>query len=225
MPSLPAHPSPQASASPQSLAETVYEAILERILRGTLPPGTVLSAVRWAEKLEVSRTPVHEALRMLSADGLVENPAGRRAQVARFTCDDLWEIFEMRRILEGPAAQLAAGRMDGRQLAPLRAESDLLARTEEADGWMRRWSDFDEHFHAAVAAGCGNGRLRRDIGRYRLVHRGFNRIATDYASLQSAHAEHVEILNALEAGDGRAARAAMECHIAHWQRYFVERFR
>ena len=75
----------KSNQSPQSLAESVYEAILERILRGTLAPGTALSAVRWAEKLDVSRTPVHEALRMLTADGLVENPAGRRAQVAKFS--------------------------------------------------------------------------------------------------------------------------------------------
>ena len=203
----------------------MYEAILERILRGTLAPGTVLSAVRWAEKLEVSRTPVHEALRMLTADGLVENPAGRRAQVANFTRDDLWEIFEMRRILEGPAAELAAGRMDGRQLAPLREASDALAAADESEDWMKRWSDFDEQFHAVIAASCGNTRLQRDIDRYRLVHRGFNRIGTDYQSLQGAHAEHVEILAALEERDGKAARAAMEKHITHWQRYFVERFR
>lgn len=211
--------------SHQNLAEVVYEAILERILRGTLAPGTALSAVRWAEKLEVSRTPVHEALRMLTSDGLVENPAGRRAQVANFTRDDLWEIFEMRRILEGPAVEMAAGRMDGRQLRPLRAESDALARGEESEDWMRRWSDFDERFHAAIASSCGNSRLQRDIDRYRLVHRGFNRIGTDYQSLQRAHAEHVIILEALEARKGATARAAMEDHIARWQHYFVERFR
>lgn len=210
--------------SPQNLAETVYEAILERILRGTLAPGTVLSAVRWAEKLKVSRTPVHDALRMLTADGLVENPAGRRAQVATFTRDDLWEIFEMRRLLEAPAAELAAGRMDGRQLAPLRETSDSLAAAGEADDWLRRWSDFDEQFHAAIAAGCGNSRLRSDIDRYRLIHRGFNRVGTDYASLQQAHAQHVEILAALEARDGKAARRAMETHLTTWQRYFVGRF-
>jgi DNA-binding GntR family transcriptional regulator len=214
-----------ASGSPPSLAETVYEAILERILRGTLEPGTVLSAVRWADKLQVSRTPVHDALRMLTADGLVECPAGRRAQVADFTRDDLWEIFEMRRFLEGPAAELAAGRMDGRQLSPLREQSDTLARAGESQDWINRWSDFDEQFHAAIAASCGNSRLRRDIDRYRLVHRGFNRVSTDFESLQDAHAEHVEILEALEAHDGKAARAAMENHIIHWQRYFVERFR
>ena len=208
----------------ESLAEGVYEALLERIVRGQLVPGTVLSAVKWSEKLAVSRTPVHEALRMLAADGLVENPAGRRAQVASFTKDDLWEIFEMRRILEGPAAEAAAGRMDGRQLEPLRREAEALTRAGDSEDWTARWSEFDERFHAAIAENCGNERLARDIYRYRLIHRGFNRISTDYASLQRALAEHLEILEGLEARDGAAARAAMERHIANWQGYFVEHF-
>ncbi len=161
---------------------------------------------------------------MLEADGLVENPAGRRARVTTFDQDDLWEIFEMRRILEGAAAELAAGRMDWRQLAPLREESRRLEESAESEDWTERWSEFDERFHAAIAEHCGNGRLTSDIGRYRLIHRGFNRVSTDYRSLQSALAEHLSILAALEARDGAAARVAMEAHIVTWQRYFVERF-
>lgn len=212
-------------SSTPSLAESVYEAILERILRGSLEPGTVLSAVKWADKLEVSRTPVHEALRMLTADGLVENPAGRRAQVADFTSDDLWEIFEMRRILEPEAAKLAADRLEPHQLSALRKTSDDLAQSEESASWLERWSDFDEQFHTTIATHCGNSRLRRDIDRYRLIHRGFNRTSTDYQSLQNAHAEHVTILRALEARDGQTAHSAMLHHLSQWQRYFVERFR
>jgi DNA-binding GntR family transcriptional regulator len=221
-------PKPSPTLNPdahESLAEAVYEAILEQIIHGQLKPGAILSAVGWAEKLQVSRTPVHDALRMLTADGLVESPPGRRAQVADFTKDDLWEIFEMRRLLEGAAAGLAAGRMDGRQLAPLRAEARALTKTKNPTEWTKLWSDFDEHFHEAIAAACGNKRLQRDIDRYRLIHRGFNRISTDYHSLQSAFHEHMEILESLERRDGEAARAAMEKHISNWQRYFVKYFR
>jgi DNA-binding GntR family transcriptional regulator len=208
----------------QNLAETVYTAILERIIRGSLLPGTALSAVKWAEKLAVSRTPVHEALRMLEIDGLVVNQVGRRAQVAEFTRDDLWEIFEMRALLESRAAELAAGRMDERQLGPLRSLADSLAAREEFEEWIAHWTEFDERFHGEIAAACGNRRLAQDIRRYRLIHRGFNHVSTDYNSLQSALEEHVEILDALSARDPSAARAAMERHIKNWQRYFVERF-
>lgn len=212
-------------ASPANMAEAVYAEILECIIRGTLLPGTVLSAVKWSEKLAVSRTPVHEALRMLAADGLVENPAGRRAQVASFTRDDLWEIFEMRRLLEGPAAERAAGRLDGRQLEPLRKAAEGLANSDLGEReWTELWSNFDQEFHAAIAAHCGNERLANDINRYRLIHRGFNRVTAEVTSLQQALAEHLAILEALEARDGRAARAAMEEHITNWQHYFVEHY-
>jgi len=214
---------PAASAN-QNLAEAVYAAILERIIRGNLKPGTVLSAVKWAEKLAVSRTPVHEALRMLETDGLVVNPAGRRAQVADFTRDDLWEIFEMRALLESRAAELAAGRMDERQLGPLRSLAESLFAREESEEWITHWTEFDEQFHGEIAEACGNRRLAQDIRRYRLIHRGFNHVSTDYGSLQLALAEHIEILDALSARDPSAARDAMRRHIENWQRYFVERF-
>ena len=131
----------------------------------------------------------------------------------------------MRRLLEGPAAEMAAGRMDSRQLAPLRVEAEFLARAEISEKeWTERWSEFDEEFHTLIASSCGNERLMNDIFRYRLIHKGFNRMRTDYSSLQSALAEHVEILDALERSDGAGARAAMEKHISNWQGYFVRSY-
>lgn len=207
----------------ESLSEAVYESLLEAIVLGQLSSGMHLSAAKLSEKLEVSRTPIHDALWMLASDGLVEIQPGRRARVAQFGRDDLWEIFEMRKLLEGLAAELSAGRMDQRQFHPLRRTADELAGGDVHD-WTRRWSDFDEQFHRVIAESSGNRRLAQDISRYHLLHRGFNRVSTDFDSLQGALAEHVEILDALEARDGAAARAAMEAHISHWQVYFAEKF-
>lgn len=131
----------------------------------------------------------------------------------------------MRELLESRAAELAAGRMDERDLGPLRKAIAELRESGNSDDWTARWSDFDEQFHSAIAAACGNSRLAADIGRYRLIHRGFNRISTDYASLQTALEEHAAILDALTARNPEAARAAMASHIANWKGYFVERFR
>lgn len=215
---------PIKSDSAESLAEAVYESLLEGIIRGQLAPGTFLSAASLSTKLEVSRTPVHDALWMLASDGLVEIQLGRRARVASFTRDDLWEIFELRKFLEGPAAELAAGRMDQRQFKPLRSAADELQDERMSVDWTHRWSVFDEQFHRLIAESSGNRRLADDIARYRLLHRGFNRITTDYDSLQQALAEHLEILDALETRNGAQARAAMERHIGFWQVYFVEKF-
>jgi DNA-binding GntR family transcriptional regulator len=207
-----------------SLVDAVYESLLEAIVSGRLPSGAILSEVIVAQRLEVSRTPVHDAIRQLAKDGLIERANNRRARVARFTRDDVYEIFELRKCLEGPAAELAAGRMDRRQLGPLRTTADALAGSSAAPDWLRRWSDYDEQFHRTIAQASGNGRLARDICRYRLLQRGISKAATDVASLQGALQEHYDILSALEAHDGPRARAAMVAHIARWQDFFMNAF-
>lgn len=212
------------AANRYPLAERVYESLLEMILSGRLASGAVLSEVALAERFAVSRTPVHDALRQLAQDGLVEHAARRRDRVAHFTADDLYEVFEMRKFLEGPAAELAARRMDQRQLAPLRRVADELQTARRSADWTLRWAEFDEQFHEAIARGSGNRRLWQDIARYRLLHRGFNKMRTEVGTLQRALDEHLAILAALEAHDGRAARQAMVAHIEAWQSYFVRHF-
>ncbi len=127
----------------------------------------------------------------------------------------------MRKFLEGPAAELAAGRLDARQLAPLKAAAQALQDTSQEDHWTSRWAEFDDLFHTTIAQGSGNRRLVQDIGRYRLLHKGFNRAATDPQSLQQALHEHLEIIEALEAKNGKLARKRMVNHITAWQVYFL----
>lgn len=205
-----------------SLVDSVYETLLEAIVSGRVQSGTILSEVVVAEQLQVSRTPVHDALRQLAKDGLVERSNNRRAKVTRFTRDDVYEIFELRKYLEGPAAELAALRMDRRQLQPLRDMADQLASQPRDEAWRMAWAHFDEQFHHTIAMASGNHRLTRDIGRYRLLHRGFNKTKTELASLEQALAEHYEILDAIETHDTVRARESMIAHIATWQTFFMQ---
>ena len=208
----------------RALSEAVYQQLCQEILGGKRRTGTVLSEVGLAEELGVSRTPVHDALRLLARDGLVTRQQNCRARVAGLTSDDVFEVFEMRKILEGPAAELAAGRMDRRHLAPLRLTATALAVDPSAADWSARWAAFDEQFHSLIAEASGNTRLAADINRYRLLHTGFNRTATTPAGLQTALAEHAGILDALEARDGPLARNRMVAHIAAWQDHFIHAF-
>jgi len=209
---------------PRSLVESVYHALLQRIVQGELSSGTLVSELALSQELGVSRTPVHDAVRQLAKDGLVVREGRRRARVADFSPDDVFEIFEMRKYLEGPAAELAAARMDRRHCAPLRAAADALATLpEDAANWAAAWADFDELFHRTIAEASGNRRLAADIGRYRLLHKGFNQLTTDAASLRPALAEHLGILDAIEARDGRLARERMVAHIGAWQDFFLRR--
>ncbi len=207
-----------------TLADAVYETLLEAILSGRLEPGKVISEVALAKQLDVSRTPVHDALRQLAKDGLIEQQPGKRAVVASFSGDDIYDIFEMRKILESESAYRAATGLDRQTLARLRETADGLAAVRNTPDWIARWADFDEAFHDAIAKASGSQRLWQDIARYFLLHRGFNRLATTEECLQQALQEHRTILDALEARDPDKARQAMLAHIQEWQAYFVNHF-
>src|SRR3712207_519911 len=73
-----------------SLVESVYDALLRRILDGTIPSGEIVSELALAQELGVSRTPVHDAVRQLAKDGLVVREGRRRARVAKFSPDDVY---------------------------------------------------------------------------------------------------------------------------------------
>jgi DNA-binding GntR family transcriptional regulator len=212
---------PAKELEANSLVASVYETLLEKIVSGQLPSGSKVSEVVLAKALQVSRTPVHDALRQLAKDGLVHQEKNRRAVIARFTADDVYEIFELRKLLEGHAAELAAGRMDARQLDPLElTATHLRGRLHQAD-WAAQWAAFDEQFHREIALSCGNQRLGQDILRYRLLHRGFNKLGTTPEGLLTALAEHEAILAALKLRDGKLARERMVAHIEAWQQHFI----
>jgi len=196
-----------------SLADAAYETLLEAILRGQLAPGEELSAVALAERFQVSRTPVTEALQRLTHDGLVEQEPNCRPRVARLGRRDVVEVYEMREQLEAAAAERAATRLPKEVLATLRGEIAKLLKPKRGVDWAARAIEFDLRFHDAVAAASDNRRLEDDIARYRRLVRCFCRLTGNDANLGAALAEHEEILAALEARRPAAARKAMACHI------------
>jgi DNA-binding GntR family transcriptional regulator len=207
------------------LSDTAYETIVEAILSGRLAPGTIVSELELARQFNISRTPVHDALRQLTKDGLVVQEMNRRAVIAVFNADDVHDIFEMRKLLEGEAAKRAATRLDRISQSALRQAADKTTGSLGKAGSVARWADFDETFHMTIAGACGSKRLTEDIGRYRLLHRCFNRLTTTPEVLRQALAEHYRILEALERRDPKAAATEMIAHIQEWQAYFVNQFR
>lgn len=196
-----------------SLTDAVYETLLESIISGRLSPGTELSAVALAAQLDVSRTPVTEALRRLEHDGLVDQVTNHRARVATVSRNDIVEIYEVRKHLEGASAEAAALTLSEAQLAELRQAADSLASRRKKVDWATRAIEFDISFHDMLAAATGNRRLRQDIARYRLLVRSFCRLTGDSTNLDAALREHLVILDALESRKPAAARKAMIAHI------------
>jgi DNA-binding GntR family transcriptional regulator len=195
------------------LVESAYEAILENILSGALASGAVVSEVSLAQELNVSRTPVHQALARLAKDGLIDHRSGRKPRIARFGREDVIEIYDMRLLLETAATQRAAKRIEPRVLADLTREADALAASPDGAEWNRQALDFDLRFHDALAAAAGNRRLRQEIAKYRLLVRAFCRMTGSAENLRESLKEHQAVLKALADRTPAAAGQAMAQHV------------
>ncbi len=208
-------------STPARLSEQVYEALVEMILTGKLGPGQTVSELALSRQLNVSRTPIHEAIKQLVKDGLISQSANRRPVVVSFGSEDILDVYEMRCILETEAAARAAQRLDLPTMNLLERELQTFRADFDQPATIERWVGLDDHFHTAIAAASGSPRLAADITRYRRLHRVFNRSHTQSAVLTQAIEEHQDVLDALRNRDSDAARETMRTHLQEWQRFFV----
>ena len=202
------------------VSDGVYGELLNRIVSGQLRPGDTINELSLARELDVSRTPVHDAVSRLVGDGLVTQEGNRRRTVKKLAPADVLDIFDMRTLLEGEAAYRAANRIDRPSLDVLNEMAGQMDVIDDERAWMMAWAEFDDQLHSQIAAASGSLRLFQDIQRYRTLHRVLNRLHTSRDILQNALLEHRAILAALGARDAEAARTEMESHIHEWQIYF-----
>ncbi len=197
----------------QSLRDSVHQMLLEGILSGRLASGQELREVSLAKEFGVSRTPVHDAIRQLTLEGLIEQTATNKSRVVALDSKCVREIYEMRKILEVAAVKRASGKMNPTQLEKLFESAELLKCALEDQDWANRALDLDIEFHELIAEASGNERLNIEIKRYRLLLRAFCRITGNRLNLMDALEEHLMILNALRSGNKIAAANAMAAHI------------
>lgn len=196
-----------------SLVDSIYQTLVEAIVSGQLAPGSELNSVGLSRQLDVSRTPLREALKLLERDGLVQQTGHHKARVAEFSADDIRDIYEVRLQLEAAAAEFASKRMSTELLTELRAEAEQLHTCQDDVDWSEKAIAFDLRFHQAIAAASGNRRLENEIKRYRLLVRSFCVITGQQSTLQQALTEHLEIIDALETLRPASARKSMASHI------------
>jgi DNA-binding GntR family transcriptional regulator len=143
---------------PESLTDVVYETIREAIINRVIPPGARLTEAALAEQLNVSKTPVREALLKLRQIGLVE-PTGRRGgRVTLPSRVSIQHAYETRRGLESFAAEIVAQRGSAADIKVIRdAAARCLAAAEAGDfDGFRHW---DVRFHEKIGEATGNPRL------------------------------------------------------------------
>jgi DNA-binding GntR family transcriptional regulator len=194
-------------------AERVREELRTRIVDGRLPPGAWLSEPTIAAELDVSRTPVREAIGRLEEEGLVRRTPGLGAFVVELTEREAAEIIGIRAALEGYAASLAAARISDDELAGV-GDAHVAAEEALASDDVEALLAANMSFHDAVNAASHSPRtvvmingLRDWVVRYRTQVLG----APDRR--QRSYASHALILDALRRHDGAAAEQAMRRHI------------
>lgn len=195
-------------------AETAYWTIRDAIRTGVIDPGERLIELDLAAALEMSRTPVREALRRLEVERLVENAPRRGFSVPTMTLDDLVEVFEIREVLEGLAARRAANRMGPAEVDALRATVERMERAAEADD-LTALSEASTAFHRLLRSGSRHGRLPALIDLLGDAYRSLGAHELAPERVGAAVAEHRAILAAIAARDGDSAERVTREHARH----------
>ncbi len=196
-----------------TLAERIEARIEADIVEGRVLPGDRLDEEELAARLSASRTPVREALRKLSASGLVTIRPRAGASVARPTMTDLVDLFEVVAELEAFAARLTCARASDDQLARI-AEMHSLCEHEAAHGTAESYFEVNRRFHGAIWDGSNNGALMEQL---RLADRRLSpyrrHITFHPGRCKDSQSEHRKIANAIASRSAEAAAAEMRDHV------------
>ncbi|MCQ4162376.1 GntR family transcriptional regulator [Roseomonas sp. GC11] len=209
------------SLPPRTRAEALAATLAERIVGGTLRPGQRLDEQALADEAGVSRTPVREALRQLTATGLVELRPHRGAVVACPAPERLRGAFELLAELEALCARWSALRMTARERATLEALHHAMAPMVRA-GDRAAYREANRRFHALLYEGAHNPHLAEvALATHRQLapFRGAQFEAPE--RLARSHAEHAVVVAALLRAEAGPAAEAMRHHIlssgASWE--------
>jgi DNA-binding GntR family transcriptional regulator len=190
----------------ESLTSKAYNTLRRDILTCHLTPGQELLEGVLAARFKMSKTPVREALGKLRSEGLIKSYPRRGYQVASVTFQDLNELFEMRCLLEGRAAELASEKITIEKLNQLEALAGVVYDRAEPPSIVR-FVLANREFHDAIALASGNQRLHSNVVQVldemqRFFHLGAR--LRDVA--KETNNSHMQIVHALRQHDGALAR-------------------
>lgn len=197
------------------LVDEVFRVLRERIYSGRYTPGESLPQVRIASELSISRTPLREAFRMLEREGLVT--VGANGTVRVFSADfrSLLDAYELREVIDGLAARLAAER--GQAQAAERLEPLLTEQRAALAPWMPdKYTEANVRFHAAIFDLADNSFVNGQLPVVRMTAQVFTpKALLSQARVYSAISEHVAVVEAITQGDAVRAEMLARGHIRH----------
>jgi DNA-binding GntR family transcriptional regulator len=190
-----------------------YEEIRRRILDGDLAPAAPLSEYQLADLLQVSRTPVREALKRLGHEGLVRSIPNRGAFVAELSVQDIREIYQIREQLESHAARIATETLSTAAIDELEEE---LARAAAlaAKGRVKDTFESDIHLHKRIIDATKNRRLATILATLDDQVRRIRAISPRTPGrLEATLREHRDVVGRIKKRDASGAEVAMRHHL------------
>lgn len=209
-------PSARAGTPHGSRGEHAYRRLRDAIQAGELKPGDRVMEIELAEWLQMSRTPVRDALRRLESEGMLAHEPRHGLVVARLDRQAVMELYVMRELLEGTAARLCARHASDMEVMDL---LELVAAEKKLQGEFETLARHNRRFHEAVHRGAHNRYLEKALsavndsmgllGRSQMLLPHRAQIALD---------EHTELAHAIERRDAEGAEAAARRHVLAAQR-------
>jgi DNA-binding GntR family transcriptional regulator len=210
----------------KSARERAYLCIQQKIAGRELPAGIAISEVALAAELHLSRTPVHEAIRQLFGEGLLEQDSNGSIVVVRLSRQDFVELYELRSVLEAHAvAKIAKRPLEEKDIERLRALAgdirDLRNQLVKSgkkilnDAQMRQFEMADISFHTFLMSIAENAVALKVFNKVRYLIRAFAARHAGHSAeaLARVHGEHLDMIHALEEGDADRAMKAVSQHI------------
>lgn len=199
----------------QSLTAKVYARMRDDIIEGRYQSGDYLVETKLAEEMDVSRTPVREALKQLELEDLVVSIPNRGVMVQGMTGQDIDDIFTIRHLIEGQATFWAAERIDAAGLSRLTEIMELMemyTRKNDATNLAR----LDTEFHDVIFQACNSRVLRHILAQLHQNTRQVRRTSLTAPERPGRSlSEHRRVFEAIERHDPAEAKMAMEAHVVN----------
>ena len=198
------------------LAEVAYRRIKQAIVECHFSPGFQAAEQQIANQLNMSRTPVHQAIVMLEQEGWVRLLPRKGIQIAPITIEQMKNIYQVLMALESAAAlQLASKEKADTSVDDMLAQASNKAEIAYTKDDLRGWAQADDEFHSVLIEGCGNPYLSK-VAKNVMEHAHRARLLTvgirTRESIEKANQDHNKILEAIRVRDAQEARQALENH-------------
>jgi DNA-binding GntR family transcriptional regulator len=197
------------------LVDVATSSLREAILNGQMVPGERLRESDLARQLAISRTPLREALMKLEQEGLIERLPSGAPRVRLLDVEEAIQLYEVREVLDGLAARLAAAHIAPADVAKLRG---LLADMQHytIPGQAHAWFAAHVAFHGLIFVASANPPLRQLASVVRLSIQRLHPLllATTSERRAEAHREHTRVFEAIAHGEGELAERCARSHIA-----------